>query len=161
MGAGKSSVGERLARLQGWPLFETDTMVAHALGMPVSEIFSAFGEERFRDEETTVLQKLEPAPPSIIVTGGGAVLRPRNVVRLHELGRVVCLTADLATLQERLLHQRDRPLLQTTNPVTTIARLLREREPLYREAADLMLDTSSLSPDRVAESILHALAISD
>ncbi|MGH8094893.1 MAG: shikimate kinase [Chthoniobacterales bacterium] len=161
MGAGKSSVGRRLAQTQSWPFFETDAMITGAVGMPIMEIFARLGEERFREEESAVLQNLDPRHRSIIVTGGGAVLRPRNVVRLRELGTVVCLTADLATLRQRLAQRADRPLLQTENRAERIETLLRAREPFYKEAADFTFDTSLLSDEEVAESIRQTLALTN
>ena len=159
MGTGKSSVGRCLANLLGWPVFDTDAMIAEAVGMPVAEIFSKLGEERFRMEETSALERIQPAGRSIIVTGGGALLRPHNIVRLRELGTVVCLTADWPTLCERLKPVGNRPLLQSENPDATIERLLREREPLYEAAADLTIDTTSLTHAQVAESIRESLAL--
>jgi shikimate kinase len=160
MGTGKSSVGRHLARLQGWRCFDTDAMIANALRMPISEIFFRFGEERFRDEETAVLEKLTATPSSVIVAGGGAILRSRNVVRLRELGTVVWLTADLETLCDRLAQEGDRPLLPKENRSATIEKLLRERESLYKATAHLTVDTSSLEHEQVADSIRHALAFS-
>lgn len=160
MGTGKSSVGRRLARVRRCPRFDTDAIVARQLDMPIMEIFTVFGEERFRDEESAALEKLDAPRPSIIVTGGGTVLRPRNIVRLRELGTVVRLTADLFTLRKRLARRSDRPLLQTENPAETIELLLREREPFYQCAADLTIDTSSLTHDEVAASIRQSLALS-
>jgi len=159
MGTGKSSVARHLEKLLDWPVFDTDATIAETVGMPVAEIFSELGEERFRTEETLALERIEPATPSIVVTGGGAILRPQNIVRLRELGTVVCLTADLAIVGKRLQSTTDRPLLQTGNPEATIERLLREREPLYQAAADLTIDTSSLTHAEVAESICESLAL--
>src|SRR5882672_1305827 len=96
MGTGKSAVGRLLASQEAWPRFDTDEMIATALRMPISEIFLRLGEELFREEETAVLEKLTVVQPSIIVTGGGAVMRPKNVARLRELGSIVCLTANPA-----------------------------------------------------------------
>jgi len=160
MGTGKSSVGRRLARTIGCPRFDTDQMIATALGMSITKIFDRLGEERFREEEAAVLEKLDAAQPSIIVTGGGVVLRAKNVERLRELGTVVCLTADLPTLLKRLARRSHRPLLQTENRVETVQTLLREREPFYRQAADFTVDTSALSHDQVAQSIQESLALS-
>jgi shikimate kinase len=160
MGTGKSSVGRRLADATGWPRYDIDAMIATALGMRISDIFSHLGQERFRAEETAILEKLETRVRSIIVTGGGAILRPENVARLRELGTVVCLTADLDTLLERLGRRSNRPLLQTENPAETVEKLLQEREPLYQEAADLTIDTTALSHDEVARSIQESLALS-
>jgi shikimate kinase len=161
MGTGKSAVGRLLALQEGWPRFDTDEMIATALKMPISEIFTRLGEERFREEETAVLEKLEVVEPSIIATGGGAVMRPENVTRLRELGSIVCLTADPVTLLERLGRRSNRPLLQAENPAETMQTLLREREPFYQQAADFTVDTSSLSHEQVAQSIRNALALSD
>ncbi len=97
------------------------------------------------------------SPPAVIITGGGAILRPENRRRLHELGTVVCLTADLPTLLERLGRRSDRPLLQTKDPAATVERLLRERLPLYQQAADFTIDTTGLSHDQVAEAIEDSL----
>jgi shikimate kinase len=161
MGTGKSAVGRLLASQEAWPRFDTDEMIATALKMPISEIFLRLGEERFRGEETAVLENLEVFEPSIIVTGGGAVMRARNVARLRELGSIVCLTANPATLLERLGLRSNRPLLQTENPEETMQTLLREREPFYQAAADFTVDTSALSHDQVAQSIRDVLALSD
>jgi shikimate kinase len=160
MGTGKSSVGRRLALALGWSCFDTDEMITIELGIPIGHIFAGFGEDRFREAESAVLEKLNPSNPSVIVTGGGAVLRPGNIRRLRDLGTVVCLTADLATLHDRVLRSvEERPLLQGQNPGQTMERLLRERRPFYREAADLFVDTSSRTPDEVAEFIRKSLGL--
>jgi shikimate kinase len=161
MGTGKSAVGRLLASQEAWPRFDTDEMIATALKMPISEIFVRLGEDRFRAEETAVLEKLEVVAPSIIVTGGGVVMRPKNVARLRELGSIVCLTADSATLLERLGRRSNRPLLQTDNPAETLQTLLREREPFYQQAADFTIDTSALSHDQVAQSVRDVIALSE
>jgi len=159
MGTGKSSVGRRLASLTGWPRFDTDQMIATALGMSITKIFARLGEEEFREQESRALNQLDSRQLSIIVTGGGVVLRPRNVARLHELGTVICLTANLATLVKRLARRSHRPLLETQNRAETIQTLLRERQPLYEQAADITIDTTSLTHDEVAQSIQDSLAL--
>lgn len=160
MGTGKSSVGRRLAQVTGWPRFDTDQMIATALGMSITKIFSRLGEEQFREEESRALQKIDAATRSIIVTGGGVVLRPENVARLHELGTIVRLTANLPTLLERLARRADRPLLQTANPAGTVEALVRQREPLYEQAADITVDTTGCNHDEVARTIRDSLALS-
>ena len=161
MGTGKSSIGRRLAHATGWPRFDTDQMLATALGMSITRIFAELGEEEFREEESIVLEKLDARQLSIIVTGGGVILRPKNVARLHELGTVVCLTADFPTLLKRLARRSHRPLLETENRAETVQTLLRERQPLYEQAADITIDTTSLSHDEVAQSIQDSLALAD
>lgn len=154
MGAGKSSIGKALARKTGLPHFDTDEIVSTRFGLSVTEIFVRFGEEEFRAAETEALGQLSEASPAIIVTGGGIVLRPENVKMLRKLGRVVSLEADEETLFRRISRRATRPLLQTKNPRATLVELFRVRDPLYRAAADVRLDTSRLTPDEVAEAIV-------
>ena len=157
MGAGKSSAGKLLARKTGLPLFDTDEIVSTRFGLPVTEIFVQFGEEEFRNAETEALRQLSSDAPAIVVTGGGIVLRPENVKKLRELGRVVSLEADEETLFRRISRRATRPLLQTENPRATLVELLKVRDPLYRRAADIRLDTSRLTHDEVADAILKGL----
>jgi len=157
MGAGKSSSGKALGRKTGLPLFDTDEIVSKRLGLSVTEIFVQLGEEEFRDAETEALRQLSGAAAAIIVTGGGIVLRPENVRMLRQLGRVVSLEADAETLFRRISRRATRPLLQTENPRATMVELLRVRDPLYRAAADVRLDTSHLTHDEVADAILKRI----
>lgn len=161
MCTGKSAIGRRLAQSCGWPCFDLDEMIVSALQRPITQIFAELGEERFRDEEARVLKNLDDSKPSIIIAGGGAVLRAENRERLRKLGTVVCLTADLATLRQRLSAGADRPLLRGGDLGERIEALLRERKPFYDQTADLTIDTSALSPDEVAESIAKILARRD
>ena len=158
MGTGKSSIGRTLARRTGLPRFDTDEMISTRFGLPVAEIFARVGEDKFRDAETETLTQFSDAAPAIIVTGGGIVLRPGNVKMLRDLGRVVSLEADEDTLFRRISRRATRPLLQTENPRATLTELLRVREPLYRGAADVRVDTSRLTHDEVAEAILRRIA---
>ncbi len=158
MGSGKSSVGRRLAQDLGWPHCDTDELVAAALGMTIPAIFARWGEERFRDEESAVLAKMDATKQTVIVTGGGIVLRPANVSRLRELGTVVWLTANLAVLQERLARRKNRPLLQTPDLAATIAQLFADREQFYQDAVDLTVETSELDHAQVAQEIRRAIA---
>lgn len=157
MGTGKSSTGKALERSTGLPRFDTDEIVSARFGLPVAEVFTRFGEEKFRDAETEALGQLSDGVPAIIVTGGGIVLRPENVKMLRAMGRVVSLEADEDTLFRRISRRETRPLLQTENPRATLVELLRVRKPLYREAADVRLDTSRLTNDEVADAILKSL----
>ncbi|MEO6871147.1 MAG: shikimate kinase, partial [Chthoniobacterales bacterium] len=160
MGSGKSSVGRLLARELGWPRFDTDQLVVGELGLRIPEIFVQLGEARFREGETQALANLGTATaPAVIVTGGGIVLRPENVRRLHELGSLVWLQAEPAVLHKRLARRADRPLLQTPDPAATIAQLLAERQRFYAEAADFAIDTSRLDHGQVAKAIRDELQI--
>jgi shikimate kinase len=157
MGAGKSSTGKALARKTGLPRFDTDEIVSTRFGLAIPEIFARFGEEEFRNAETEALRQLSKSAPAIIVTGGGIVLRPGNLKLLRRLGKVVSLEADEETLFRRISRRATRPLLQTENPRATLVELLRLRDPLYRAAADVRLDTSRLTHDEVADAILKSI----
>ena len=157
MGAGKSSVGRCLQQRTGLARLDTDEMVAAQFGIPIAQIFEKHGEEGFRIAETELLRKLAPVRPAVVVTGGGIVVRAENVDLLKQLGTIVWVTADEATLFERASRRNDRPLLQQENPRAVFLDLLREREPLYRTAADLRVDTSAMTHDEVAEAILSRL----
>lgn len=157
MGAGKSSTGRALARKTGLICVDTDEIVTARFGMAITEIFTRLGEEEFRNAETEALRQMGNSP-AIIVTGGGIVLRPENVEMLRKLGTVVSLGADSETLFDRISKRGTRPLLRTENPRATLMELLRVRDPLYRAAADLRVDTSGLTHDEVAKAILKGLA---
>ena len=157
MGAGKSSIGRTLARRTGLPRFDTDEIIAARFGLSVTEIFAQFGEEEFRNAETETLGQLGEAGPAIIVTGGGIVLRPENIKMLRALGKVVNLEADENTLFRRIARRATRPLLMTKDPRATMAELWRVRQPLYRDAADVRVDTSQLKHEEVADAILTSI----
>ena len=157
MGAGKSSVGRCLQRRTGLARVDTDETLTTEFGMPIAQIFETHGEDKFRNAETDVLRKLAPNRPVIVVTGGGIVLRSENVDLLKQLGTVVWLTADETTLFERASRRNDRPLLQKENPRKVFSTLFKAREPLYAAAADLRVDTSGMSHDQVAETILNKI----
>jgi shikimate kinase len=157
MGAGKSSVGRALERRTGLARVDTDEMVTAQFGVPIAEIFERLGEAQFREAETQTLRELAPQRPTIVVTGGGIVVRPENVDLLKQLGTIVWLRADEATLFERASRRNTRPLLQNENPRAVFSELLRKRTPLYEAAADFQIDTSSMSHDEVADAILSKL----
>lgn len=154
MGAGKSSVGRALERRTGLTCLDTDEMVAARFGMPISEIFEKHGEEKFRDAETQTLRNLAPDRAAIIVTGGGIILRSENVDLLKRLGAIVWLNGDETTLFERASRRNTRPLLQKDDPRAIFSELLRKRAPIYKTAADFEINTSNLTHDQVAETIL-------
>jgi shikimate kinase len=154
MGMGKSVVGKALEQKTGLPRFDTDEIISSKSKMPIKEIFSTHGEQHFRNLETETLRSMSLEEPAIIVTGGGIVQRAENVDLLRQLGTVVWLDADEATLRTRIRGLRDRPLLQTANPRAALSELLAVREPLYRRAADLRVDVSKKNPQEIAELIL-------
>ena len=154
MGAGKSSVGRCLQRRTGLARFDTDEIVSSKFGLSISEIFSTHGERRFREVEAQALVELAAGEATIIVTGGGIVLRQENVDLLKQLGTIVWLDANEETLFERASRRSNRPLLQTEDPRTTFSEMLRARAPHYAKVADIRVDTSALTRDEVADVIL-------
>ena len=157
MGAGKSCVGRGLQRRTKLALVDTDDVVASKFGISIPEIFSKYGEQGFREAETQTLRELALAKPTIIVTGGGIVLRAKNVDILKQLGVIVWLDGNEETLFERASRARTRPLLQGENPREVFAQMLRGRLPLYAKIGDIRIDTSVLTDEEVAVAILSKL----
>jgi shikimate kinase len=157
MGAGKSSVGCCLQRRTNLPLIDTDEIVASQFGASIAEIFSSHGEQAFRRAETQALRELVPAKQSIIVTGGGIVLREENMDLLERLGIVVWLDGNEETLFERASRTPARPLLQRKNPREAFARISKVRLPLYARIANIRVDTSVFTDEEVAVAILSKL----
>jgi 5-deoxy-5-amino-3-dehydroquinate synthase len=158
MGAGKTTVGRRVAKLLGRPLLDSDQMIEARTGRTVREIFEADGEAAFRELETEALvDALAEPEPLVIAAAGGVLLRPENRDALERSSAFVAwLRADPAVLAERAMRGEHRPLLDG-DPVAAMNRLLPEREPLYRAAADVVVDTDRVDADAVADRILEAL----
>jgi len=133
MGAGKSTVGKALAAALGYRFLDTDSLIEAAAGQRVADVFAQQGEAAFRDWETRVLQEVAGYSALVVATGGGVVTRPINWSHLH-YGLVVWLDVPLPVLQQRLAHDRHRPLLQRPDWPETLANLLEDRLPLYRQA---------------------------
>jgi shikimate kinase len=158
MGTGKSTIGRQLSKALGYPLLDTDIHIAGAEKRSIPDIFENEGEKHFRDLETNLLKGLthDHCHKQIIATGGGLIKRPENRELLRELGFVVWLVATPETILERTSRNRNRPLLQTANPAETIALMLEEREPCYREAAHLILETNNLSFPEIKTGIIES-----
>ncbi len=157
MGAGKSSVGACLRRRTGLGLLDMDDIVASKFGLSIPEIFAEHGEKKFREAETEVLRRVRTEEQTIIITGGGIVLRNENVEILKRLGVIVWLDGDEETLFTRASRKRNRPLLQTKNPRKTFSQILGARRPLYANIADIRVGTSVLTDEEVAVAILAKL----
>ena len=157
MGAGKSSVGRCLHRRTGLALHDTDEIVAANFGMSIPEIFAEHGEKKFREAETEALRSVRTEEQTIIITGGGIVLRKENVEILRSQAVIVWLDGDEKTLFARASRKQNRPLLQTKNPRRAFSQILGSRRPLYAEIADIRVDTSVLTDEEVAVAILAKL----
>ena len=157
MGAGKSSVGACLRRRTGLGLLDMDDIVASKFGLSIPGIFAEHGEKKFREAETEVLRRMHIEEQTIIVTGGGIVLRKENVQFLKTQTLVVWLDGDEETLFARASRKKNRPLLQTKNPRKSFSQILSARRPLYANIADIRVDTSVLTDEEVAVAILAKL----
>ena len=157
MGAGKSSVGRCLQLRTKLALVDIDDVVASHIGTSIPEIFSKYGEQVFREIETQALREMAPAKQTIIVTGGGIVVRKENMDLLKQLGIVVWLDCNEETLFERARRSGNRPLLRAENPREAFARMLQARLPLYAKIAQIRVDTSMLTDEEVAVAIVSKL----
>ena len=131
MGAGKSTVGRRLAEKLGRPFFDSDTEIEKAAGLSISDIFALHGEADFRRGEQQVLKRLLTLPPHVLATGGGAYLNEETRALMREHAITVWLNADLETLWKRVQKRDSRPLLKRGNAKQVLTDLLAEREPVY------------------------------
>jgi shikimate kinase len=152
-GAGKSTVGRRLARLLGCEFVDVDRELERRCGVPIATIFDLEGEAGFRRRESRLLAELARMRDVVVATGGGAVLDPDNRRTMRESALVIWLDASIGELWHRLRHDRQRPLLQTPDPRATLERLMEARSPLYEEVAHHRMRSSRHSPERMASEI--------
>jgi shikimate kinase len=158
MGAGKSTVGRRLAARLRLPFADADTEIEAAAGMSIPEIFEIHGEPYFRDGEVRVIARLLEGGPAVLATGGGALMREETRRRIKEKGISVWLKADADVILRRVRRRADRPLLQTADPAATIDRFIAEREPVYQHA-DLTIWSRDVPHEKIVEECLDALHV--
>lgn len=156
MGAGKSSVGRRLAGRLGLPFSDADTEIEQAAQMTIPEIFAARGEAEFREGEKRVIARLLAEGPRVLATGGGAYMNPETRERITRQGIAVWLKADFDVLMRRVRKRSNRPLLQTADPEGTLRRLMEVRDPVYA-LADIAVHSRDVPHDVVVGEILAAL----
>ena len=152
-GSGKTTVSARLAKLSGYKLIDTDALIVEAHG-EISRIFSEHGEEYFRDLETEAVERACAENSAVIATGGGCLLREKNVALFKNSGKIIYLRAQLPTLVKRLEGDTTRPLLKG-DAESKLKQLFAARAHIYENAADFTVDTDNLTPDKVAEKILE------
>ena len=160
MGAGKTTVGRKLARLLRCDFIDTDQALEQRTGVSVSHIFEIEGEAGFREREARLLSEIgrteKESAGAVIATGGGVILKESNRRVMRKSGTVVYLCATPELLWERIQSGHSRPLLSTPDPRSTIAELLETRGPLYAAEADFIVHTHSESATQMAAKI-HAL----
>jgi shikimate kinase len=156
MGAGKTSVGRRLASTLGVPFRDADVEIEAAAGCTINEIFERFGEPAFRNGERKVIARLLSDPPHVLAAGGGAFIDAETRERIKERAVSIWLRAPLELLIQRVLRKDTRPLLRNTDSRGTLERLLRDREPIYAQA-DIVVESDEGPHDVVVKRIVAAL----
>ena len=157
MGAGKTTVGRMLARRLKRPFHDSDLEIERRCGVRIPLIFDIEGEAGFRAREAQVIAELSGLEAIVLATGGGVVLSEQNRRRLAARGKVVYLHARPAHLWLRVRHDRNRPLLAGPGPQKRLEDLYAERDPLYREVADIVIDTGKQSVQRLCKDLLARL----
>src|SRR6516164_7509520 len=157
MGAGKTSVGKRLAAKLGMPFVDADAEIEAGAQLTISEIFERFGEAYFRDGERKVIARLLNDGPLVLATGGGAFMNPVTRDNIAARGVSIWLKPDFDILLARVRRKSNRPLLKTADPEQTLRRLLEERSPIYA-LADFTIESHDGSHDSVVDAVLRRLA---
>ncbi|MEM8498203.1 MAG: shikimate kinase AroK [Pseudomonadota bacterium] len=157
MGAGKSTIGRQLATELKLDFVDTDAEIERRCGADIPWIFDVEGEQGFRLRETQVLEELSTQSKCVIATGGGIVTQDRNRQILQGSGFVVYLYTTIEQQVERTARDRKRPLLQVEEPREVIEALMLEREPMYRDLADLIVSTDRRTAKKVAVEIVTAI----
>lgn len=153
MGAGKTTAGKLLAKHLHKTFYDSDHEIERRTGVNIPLIFDIEGEDGFRSRERIVIDDLSQKHDVVLATGGGAVLNPETRKTLKNRGIVIYLRASVEDLWQRTRHDRNRPLLQTDDPRAKLSQLFEQRDPLYREVADIIMDTGMQS----VQSLIHDL----
>lgn len=156
MGAGKTTVGRRLAVRLGRAFVDADDEIVKAAGCSVQEIFETYGEQAFRDVERRVIARLLEGEAQVLATGGGAFMNAETRNRILTRGLSIWLRADLETLVSRTIGRTGRPLLKDRDPTEILKALMEERYPVYA-GAELVIDTGEGPPDDVVDRVMEAL----
>lgn len=157
MGAGKSSVGRRLAEKLEIPFVDADHEIEVAAGKTIPEIFADHGEDYFREGERRVIMRLLENGRQVLATGGGAYMNSESRERIRDLGISIWLKADLDLLLKRVSKRSDRPLLKHDNPASVLKRLIDLRYPVYA-LADVLVESRDVQHGQMVNDVIRALA---
>lgn len=157
MGAGKTTIGRALAKRLDKQFIDSDHEIEARTGVSIPLIFEIEGEASFRQREAEVIGELTGQNGIVLATGGGAILKPENREHLKSRGTVIYLRASINSILQRTSHDRNRPLLQTADPRAKLEQLAREREPLYAEVADFVVETGRPNVQLLVNSIIAQL----
>jgi len=159
-GSGKSTVGRHLARRLDLSFADSDHVIEQRIGCPIRDFFEREGEAAFRDMEQAVIRDLVQEEVGVLATGGGAVLRPANREQLRQDRHVIYLRSSPDEIFKRVRHDGNRPLLQVADPLARLRTLYEERDPLYRETANFIVETGRPSVATLVNMVLMQLELS-
>ncbi|MBD20291.1 MAG: shikimate kinase [Rhodospirillaceae bacterium] len=156
MGAGKTCIGQRLAKALNLPFVDADDEIEKAAGCSISDIFELYGEPKFRDGEKKVISRLLDDPIHVLATGGGAFVNRDTRERIKKNAISIWIRADIELLLSRTRGRNNRPLLKNTNPRAKLQQLINQRYPSYRQA-DMVIDSGYEAPDITVKQIINAI----
>jgi shikimate kinase len=159
MGCGKSTVGRIVAGKIGFQFIDTDHLVTDEAKCSIPRLFEREGEAGFRIRESAALRSLLGKRGCVIATGGGIITQPHNLPLLRHLGYIVWLDADVLTLARRTASTHDRPLLNDEDPKVKLERLLAVRKPIYKQLADLRIQTDDLTPQEISYGVAESASV--
>lgn len=157
MGTGKSTIARYLNTVYGMETVEMDQIIARREEMSISDIFKVYGEEYFRELETSLLSEMQTKTNMVVSCGGGTPVRSKNVEQMKKNGRIVLLTASPETILERVKNSHDRPLLENNKTVSYISGLMEQRREIYEAAADIVICTDGRSKKQICDEIMEKL----
>jgi shikimate kinase len=157
MGSGKSTIGRQLARILRKRFYDSDREIEKRTGVTISWIFEREGEEGFRDREQRIIEELSAKQNIVLATGGGSILREENRELLKQNGKVIYLSSTVDQLYKRTANDKKRPLLQTGDRRQQVENLFKMRDPLYREVADIVIQTGSRSVQNTVNTVIRKL----
>lgn len=157
MGAGKSTIGKRVAQMLGLPFIDADAEIESVSRMTIPELFETYGEPEFRDLEHRVIKRILRTGPRVLATGGGAFMNEATRKVIAKAGIAVWLKADIDVLMERVSRKSNRPLLKTKDPRATMQQLVEQRYPVYG-SADITVMSRDEKKDVMAAEVVEALS---